>query len=150
MITPADDVARVGIWCGHPQVMTNETSTILDQYVAFGPLADKTGKGGYGVLLDRALTFPSFITTDCKNPELAMQFLDLWYADDTITRARHGQEGVDWLDEAGKSVYGKDSHITVVNEAAWSSGNSTWSTIGACFDKGRLIIWYRSRVQGSI
>lgn len=134
LITPADDVARVGIWCGHPQIMTNETSTILDQYVALAPLGDATGKGGYGVKVDRTLTFPSFITADCDDPETAMKFLDLWYADETITRARHGEMGVDWLDEKGTSVYGKESHIQVVNEAAWNSGNSTWTTIGACFD----------------
>lgn len=38
MVTPTDNVARVGIWCGNPFIVTSTTSEILDQYVAMDSL----------------------------------------------------------------------------------------------------------------
>lgn len=127
LITPADNIARVGIWAGHPAIMTDSASTILDQYVALPALGDATGKGGYQVVREPSIKFSSaMITKDCKNVEAAVKLLDFFYQDEAVSRMRHGEKGVDWLDQEGSNDYGEPSHIEIVNTNAFFKGNSTW------------------------
>ena len=49
----------------------------------------------------------AFITRDCENPNLAMKFIDFFYEDEAMTRARHGEKDVDWKDGSGVDIYGK-------------------------------------------
>ena len=130
LITPPDDVAKVGIWCGHPAIMSNAKTKILDQYTALGALEDETGKGGYAVVLPQGATFTGFITKDCENTEAAMKLLDYFYKDETVTRVRHGEKGVDWIEEKGISEIGGETSIKVVNDNAFFTGNSTWCLNG--------------------
>lgn len=130
LITPSDNVARVGIWSGHPATTTDSSSTILDQYVALPALGDETGLGGHTVIREKTLQYSAgMITKDCKNVEAAIKLLDFFYLDETATRARHGEKGVDWLDAEGTNEYGQDSHIQVVNDSVFFKGNSTWGYI---------------------
>ena len=126
LITPADGISKVGIFGGHPLNVTDSTSSVLDEYVALGFLADATGKGGYNVVRENTLMFGNFITSDCENTEIAMRFLDLFYADETVSRIRHGEKGVDWEEKAGKDSYGEDAIVNVINDQAFFKGNSTW------------------------
>lgn len=126
MLSPVDNVARVGIWCGHPSVYTSDDTELLDQYVAVTPLVDETGKGGYTVVRPNDFWLASFITKDCENLETAMKLLDFFYCDETITRVRRGELGVDWMDVEGVNSYGTSSHCQVVNDNAFFSGNTTW------------------------
>ena len=132
LVTPSNDVARVGVWCGNPILATATDSQILDQYVALPALSDATGKGGYTALYPKTLLYCSFITKDCKNTEAAMRFLDFFYADETTTRARYGEKGVDWQEGEGMSAYGQKAKIKVLNPNA-SSGNSMWGGNGNSF-----------------
>lgn len=127
-ITPSDNVARVGIWSGHTINYTNVDSTIVDQYVALPKLADETGHGGYDVVREPTLQYGNaVITKDCENVEAAMKLLDFFYADGTAARVRHGEEGVDWIDQEGLNEYGEPGHIEVINSEAFLKGNSTWA-----------------------
>lgn len=127
LITPADNVARVGIWAGHPSIMTDSSSTILDQYTALPALKDETGKGGYQLVREQSVYYSSgMITKDCENVEAAMKFLDFFYQDETVSRMRHGEKGVDWIDQEGTNDYGDPGHIQIVNGNAFFKGNSTW------------------------
>lgn len=130
LITPSDNVAKVGIWCGNPVSMTNSQTEILDQYVAFDSLEDATGKGGYTVVREKDINFCSFITKDCEYPEAAMRFLDFFYEDETVTRMRHGEKGVDWEEAEGFNVQGEPATIKVLNPTAFFKGNSTWCRNG--------------------
>lgn len=130
LITPTDNVAKVGIWCGNPVSMTNSTTEILDEYVAFDVLGDETGKGGYTVIRENDLNFCSFITADCEKPEAAMRFLDFFYKDETVTRMRHGEKGVDWEEAKGTNVKGDPATIKVLDSTAFFKGNSTWCRNG--------------------
>lgn len=130
LLSPSDQVARVGVWCGHPETCLAADCTILNQYEPLSPLADATGAGGYGVLNANDLGFGAFISRDCEDLELAMKFLDAWYLDETVRRARHGEPGVDWERTEGRTIFGTDSEIKVVNEFAFFKGNSTWGTFG--------------------
>lgn len=132
LITPNNGTARVGIWCGHPLSYTNVASPILEEYVALAPLADETGSGGYMVVQPQTLMFCGFISKDCENTELAMKFLDLFYADESVTRMRHGEKDVDWkYIEAGtaKNALGDDATFEILN-TDMKSTNSTWGING--------------------
>ena len=99
--TPTNNVARVGVFNGHYLNYTNVASPVISEYEALPRLADATGKGGYDVVRANDLLWCGYITKDCKNPELAMKFLDFFYQDEVITMIRHGEKGVTWdyLDE---------------------------------------------------
>ena len=130
LITPADDVARVGIWQGHPQLATSQSSRILDQYTALAPLKDATGRGGYLINSPNDMYFCSFITEDCKDIDTAMKFLDFFYVDETVTRMHHGVKDVDWVYEDGVNDYGEPSKFRLLDANAAFQGNSIWGTQG--------------------
>ncbi len=129
MNTPASGVAKVGIIQGHPSVYMDTSNAVLDQYVALGPLSDMTGKGGYMVVKDTIVKPGAMITKDCENTELAMKFLDFFYNDETITRMRHGEKGVDWEEGSGIDVYGEKVTVVTKNSQAYSQGSQTWGII---------------------
>ena len=131
LISPQDGVSKVGIWCGHPSVWTSSNATNLNEYVALTPLGAATEKGGYTVVRPRDLAFSCNISSQCKNPELAMQFIDLFYLDETVTRMRHGEKDVDWVEGTGTNMCGNESTISIVNGDAFFQGNSTWCVVGA-------------------
>ncbi|MBQ7247249.1 MAG: extracellular solute-binding protein [Lachnospiraceae bacterium] len=126
MVTPGTGVAQVGIWAGHPSVYADHTSPILKEYAPYAGLGDSTGKGGYIVIEPQQLYFPVMITADCDHPEAAMRFIDLFYLDETASRQRHGEKGVDWVEENGQLAVGGEGYIKVVNANAFFKGNSTW------------------------
>ena len=130
MITPGTGVAQVGIWAGHPQVYADGNSPILEQYQPFAGLKDETGKGGYIVMNPKGLSFPLMITADCKNPEAAMRLLNVFFKDETVSRQRHGEPGVDWTEEEGPTPYGVNGHIKVSNNGAFFKGSQTWCANG--------------------
>lgn len=130
LLSPSDQVAKVGIWCGHPETSLSADCTILDQYEPLSPLDDATGKGGYGVVNGKGLSFGSFISAECENPEAAMRFLDAWYLDETVRRSRHGEPGVDWERVDGESLFGTKSEIEITNAQAFFKGNATWGIFG--------------------
>lgn len=128
--TPSNGTSLVGIWQGHPSISADKSSPVVAEYTALGSLGDATGKGGYKVVKESQITFGSFITKDCKNPELAMKFLDFFYDEETLARARHGEKGVDWEEGTGKTIYGTDSKIKVINSGVFFKGNKTWCSNG--------------------
>lgn len=132
MVTPSNGTSIVGIWVGHPSLYADTTNSVMNEYAALAPLGDATGKGGYNVIWEEGLTFCSMITKDCENTELAIKFLDLFYSDEMVTRARHGVKDIDWkvADAAGKDCYGNETSIEIVNGQAFFSGNSTWGLMG--------------------
>ena len=131
LITPTDNTARVGIWCGHPLSYTNVVSPVLKEYVALDALQDATGSGGYTVVRPQTLMFCGFISRDCENTEMAMKFLDLFYKDETVTRMRHGEKGVDWeyIEEGtAKNVLGNDAKFKLLDGE--KSASSSWGING--------------------
>ena len=126
LYTPATGVARVGIICGHPSTYTNTLSPVLDEYVAIGPLADETGKGGHYVVSNDTVKLSSFITKDCENTALAMQFLDFFYEDETVTRMRRGEKDVDWEVNPGVCIEGVEVPNRTLKGTAFFEGAQTW------------------------
>lgn len=131
VVTPANGTALTGIFAGHPLLICENGNEVLYEYTALPPLKDATGKGGYQVAKAPWLVYSSFITCDCENPELAFKFLDLFCADESVRRMRWGEEGVDWERSEGENQFGTISQVKVINNAAFSSGNTTWQMNGS-------------------
>lgn len=131
VVTPANGTALSGIYAGHPLLVSENGNEVLYEYTGLAPLKDATGKGGYLAAKAPWLVYSSFITCDCENPELAFKFLDLFCADESVRRMRWGEEGIDWERSEGENAFGTMSQVKVINNAAFSSGNSTWQMNGS-------------------
>lgn len=134
LYTPSSGVAQVGIFWGHPSTNTNTFNPVLEEYTALAPLADATGKGGYLVVSDDLVKLSAFITKDCENPALAMQLLDFFYEDETVTRMRRGEKDVDWTVQGGVDISGAEVPNSTINGQAFFEGAQTWgaNVLGMC------------------
>ncbi len=137
MNTPQDQVAKVGIWMGHPSIYTDANTTILDEYTALPYLKDAgTGLGGYTVFGENTIKFCSWImahTEENGATEAAIKFLDLMYTDEAMTRMRFGEKGIYWdYGEEGLNLKGNPTTIYVYDDSAFFGGDSTWGRNGNC------------------
>ncbi len=137
MNTPHDQVAKVGIWMGHPSVYTDANTTILDQYAALPYLQDAgTGLGGNTVYRETTIKYCSWILAHVGGePEetAAMRFLDLMYTDEAMTRMRYGEKGIYWdYGEEGLNIKGEPTTIHIYDDSALYGGDSTWGRNGNC------------------
>jgi putative aldouronate transport system substrate-binding protein len=76
--------------------------------------------------------FCGFITKDCKNTELAMKFLDLFYKDESVTRMRHGEKDVQWkyIEEGtAQNALGDDAKFEIIQSDAEAT-SSAWGING--------------------
>lgn len=142
LISPAGAASKVGVFTGLSTVMTNVNSPAIGEFTILPALEDCTGKGGYTVIIERNVAWTGFITKDCKNPELAIKFMDVFYDDETISRQRHGVEGVDWVRFDGTNGSGTKSYVKQINSEAFFSGNSTWgmNMLGIATDYNYLTV----------
>lgn len=133
LITPSTNIAKVGVFIGHPAIVMTYTSTLFDQYAAFRPLKavskenETNREAGCVVLHNSAMSFNCMITKDCVDDAAAMRLLDAFYVDDVVTTQRHGKKGEDWVEEVGTNIFGDDdAYITVKNAEVFFNGNRTW------------------------
>lgn len=126
LISPAGGASKVGVFVGLSTVMTNANSDAIGEFSVMPVLSDSTGKGGYTVIAEPLVSWTGYITKDCKNPEVAMKFMDMFYEDETVTRQRHGVEGVDWERVEATNGSGSKSYTKQINSEAFFGGSSTW------------------------
>ena len=126
LISPVDEACKVGIFSGHHSSNTNPESDVLKEFVALGDLADETGKGGYSIVLEPPVDWCGFITKDCENTELAMKFLDAFYADEACTIQGRGIKDEEWEYKEDVTAYGGKSYVSLMNEYGTYSGDSNW------------------------
>ena len=83
-----------------PRLLTPQTidnAVTYYDYVPLQPLKNKDGVAVYPTRPDEVVGMRNFITTSCKNPELAVRFLDFIYSDEFQAYLTYGgEEGVDW------------------------------------------------------
>ena len=136
LISPLEGIGSVGIFCGNHEVMTNAGSNALKDYSALGVLADATGKGGYNIIDEpyNYIHWSGLITKDCEDTKLAMEFLDAFYTDEQVSRARYGEKDVHWKYEEGNNIYGSKSYVKVIDSQAFFDGskNATLGTLLGC------------------
>lgn len=121
MATPADGVARGGIFVGHLTLHTSDDSKVLDQYE---PL--KTW--GYAVSRPINASMNNFISGSCKNPDKAFEVLmKLWSKEGSI-RLRYGDKGVNWdaPDEGATSVIGEPAEYKLLHDLSGEQHSNTW------------------------
>ena len=126
LATPSTGVAKTGIFSGHPILVCEIENDVIREYTGMKALQGVTDKGGYAVYTDPRPLYPTFITKDCKNPELAFKLLDLMCKDEVVTTMRWGVEGIDWVRSTGTSAMGTESYIQVTNQSVWATGNQNW------------------------
>lgn len=127
LISPTDGTpVQVGIFAGHPESMTNPASNALDEFTSLGALKDATGSGlgGYNIVNDPQVSFDAVITSDCKDPEEAMMFLDALYDDECVARQRYGEKDVHWEYSEGIGADGESqSYIKILDTNAFFDGS---------------------------
>ena len=134
LINPVDGVYTVGVSAGHGDVyFTNDDSIFV--YSPLAPLADATGRGGYGPREYYSTSFSTYITADCKNPDVAFRWLDFQMSEEAYLRQRWGEYGVDWeysTNPQMTSNSGTEPKIVVHNMNILSEqNNQSWHTIGS-------------------
>ena len=129
LISPiTGEEGKVGIFGMHHEIATNESTDTLADYVALGPLADETGKGGYTILNSPPFEMCAYIGADCKDPVTAMKFIDAFIDDDVVSFSRFGVEGVDWVREKGTNAYGDEAYVKQITTNIFFDGstNTVW------------------------
>lgn len=135
IFTPEDGVAVAGVICGHSSVYMTAESPVFYEYEILPTIYDgETEKGGYQVQRTGVVYDGYSITADCKNPELAMKFLDFMYKDEVVASFRHGIKGVswDWIDPDADD---NTNNIKILDEGqAFFEGIGTWcGTVNCVF-----------------
>lgn len=121
-----DGTSLIGIIGGHPSNVFEANAQSFYDYVPVTALQDETGKGGYLVVRPSEIRYPALISADCEDVDLAMQFLDLCFADDTVATLRHGYKGENW-DYADLSADRDTCNIKILDDGqAFFDGVTTW------------------------
>ena len=133
LIDGANGDYTVGIIGGHADVSFIQGNESIYIYEPLAPLADATGKGGYGPQKGYTLTYTSYITMDCDKPELAFKLLDFMQSQDSYLRQRFGEYGVDWqYVDGGLGHLGGEAKIELLNPNFWNEQNAgSWHLVAS-------------------
>lgn len=132
LINPEDNVYTCGIITGHADVEFEVGGDSIFAYEPLKPLADATGKGGYGPRTYYTLNNSTFITESCQNPELAFKLLDFMCSQESALRQRWGEFGVDWTwtDEGTTGNLGGQAKLKILNSTQFSTDNNrSWHLV---------------------
>ena len=132
LLNPADGKTfTVGIVAGWIDVDHSETSIFA--YEPIAPLADATGKGGWGPWELDSVYAIIVISSQCERPEIAFRLLDFMASGESYLRQRWGEKGVDWddvpanLKTEGTGMFGgKASFITLQDDTFRKTNNACW------------------------
>ena len=121
---------NMAIWGGHPSLMTSGTKKVADTYAPLKVLQDETGLGGYAPLrCAYMIQKDAFITTQCKEPELAFRLLDFMWYDTCHHVMRYGEEGVNWehIDGTGETdALGLPAGVRILKDEWQTETSATW------------------------
>lgn len=132
------------------EVIDSTAATIPNDYQVVEPLTGPTGikqaaTNGYGEFKPRCT-----ITTACKNPKVAMQWLDYWLSKDGRIIQEYGvEQGVDYEIVNQKSIYGDPTsynrlfNLAALQNVVWynhSTPRHDWEDVryGAAAEDGSL------------
>ena len=124
LVTPADGVAKCGVWAGHIDAIPEVDNPAVLEYVALPPLEDAYSPVGYP-----AAYFYSFITSDCEHPEEAFELLLTLASSEGSTIQIRGEENVDW---AYGTAWDDPEHngIYLINNISGEPNKSHWGQYG--------------------
>ena len=122
-----------GIVCGHADTCFTTGGDAIYAYTPLAPLADATGRGGYGPQQSYSQSYTTYITADCDKPEVAFKLLDFMMGQESYLRQRFGEYGVDWeYVDGGLGHLGGEAKINLLNPNYWNDQNAgSWHTVGS-------------------
>ncbi len=105
-ISPLEGVTTAGLVTYVNSLNVNTGAETYKEYVAFPPLEDATGMGGYTPQNGNSYIYDCYVTKDCDDVELAMKLLDALSGWDVYNLYAFGVEGAQWVREPGTTNYG--------------------------------------------
>ena len=127
--TPADGPTTVGVICGYPTSYVTQGDEDCMQYVALPPLKDS-----YVAVRVKGTGMGNYITTDCRNFDLAAEFLMSFCDIDVAHACRRGEEGVDFVMEPDLSS--GLPMVNGINDVFNEPSDKTWCV------NGPYVGWY--------
>ena len=134
IFTPADNVAKVGVWAGFTSLHTTTDNPTLLEYAALLPM-----EGAQPSVNPPSVYFKTYLSGDTEYPEEAFEILYLLSTPEGQRRMRYGEYGVDWVWEdcpaecaycQGQGVHGDGKAVKVLNEDAYAGQtDSTFSNV---------------------
>ena len=124
IFTPADEVAKIGVWAGYPSLRTTQDNPVLLEYVPLPPL-----EGAQPALNPKSVVFYSLLSGDTEYPEEAFEILYALSTWDGRIRMTKGEEGVAWgwtdanpdcTSCHGKGGRGDGKSVVILNDDAKS------------------------------
>ncbi len=122
--TPADGVAKAGIFLGHLTLHVELDNEVLYEYEPLPFWGNVTRR-------DNTISVNTFITKDCEDPSAAFDFIMHFYTKDMAIRGRYGEKGVNWVDaDPGTYSYvGKPAEINVINDVFGHPTSAHWNSV---------------------
>jgi len=121
ILSPVDDVAKVGVFACHLTSAFNQDSPLLDEYEALLPFnyaPTKSYMPGSGV----------FISADTEYPDECFRLLQLISTEEGSMACTYGEEGVDWewaTDYVtGETAVHKLKSIATENDSTWAASRA--------------------------
>ena len=136
LFTPADEVAKVGVWAGYASLRTTQDNPVLWEYVPLLPL-----EGAQPAMNPVTVNFVSYISGDSEHPEEAFELLYLLGTPEGQRRMTKGEYGVDWVwedctpdcpDCFGKGIHGDGKAIKILNNEALTGQTDSTFANNAC------------------
>ena len=134
LFTPADEVAKIGVWAGHPTLRLTEGNPVIFDYVGLLPL-----DGSYAAVEPLSISMNHHLGGESKHPKEAFEVLYALSTPEGARRARYGEPGVDWVwekcpDECpichGEGIYGDGLAMKKIYDAYAGETDSTFANAG--------------------
>ena len=134
LFTPADEVAKIGVWAGYPSLRTTQDNPVLLEYVPLLPM-----ESAQPAVNPDGVSFVSYISGESEHPAEAFELLYLLGTPEGYRRMTKGEEGVDWewADCTpdcpycfGKGTHGDGKAMKILNPDAYAGQtDSTFSNM---------------------
>ncbi len=111
----------------------NEGDFDYSAYTALEPLSGPEGFSSVVTQGENKVELKNAITTSCKDPELAIKWLDYWYSEEgRLWNINGGQEGKHWWYENGTSINGT-GEVVVKSTDSDLMTNACWGKQGVAY-----------------
>ncbi len=128
LVSPANNTAICGIFCGDLDLHFAQDSALLYDYAPL-PL--------YGYAVNRAVTCKAntFISADCQYPAAAFEILMQLWSEEGSYRARYGEAGTNWVDadNGTSSAYALPAALKILDDPIAKQNAATWGKVASCF-----------------
>ncbi len=88
----------------------------------------------YAFYEESTLTFKTFITEDCDNPDAAWEIMMLFYTQEGEYRCRFGEPGIHWdyADEGGLNAFGEPALMKIMDDLYTATKTNSFWRVFCC------------------